>query len=171
MKAWFQKFRISNALNDHRPMPLANIDHSVRSAGTRHFAAQCQALEQGLKSQPPAVTSPAGLHEAIMREVRTTTRTATARRREWFPRWQLAGSCLLVAGLGMILENQIATPAIDPMTAEAAHSLALASSALDQGTLLVCAAPAAVLAPLAAESESLDQDLARAGNFIIASLP
>jgi len=169
MKAWFQKLSISNDLDNRRPIPPAKVAESRRSVEARRFA--CQALEQGLKSQPPALTSPPGLHEAIMREIQTAARPATARQLEWIPRWQLAASCVLAVGLGMILVRHFPGSPPDAVPAAATPSLALAGSALDLGNRLVCTAPSAVLAPLAAESKSLDRDLARAGNFIIASLP
>jgi hypothetical protein len=171
MKVWLQKYRISNALNERRPRPLVKAAEGGLAVEARCFAAQCQALEQGLKRQPPPVASPAGLHDAIMRAVQAPSREASASRMPWFPRWQLAGISVLVAGLGFVLMRPFSTPSPAPVTAEATPSLALAGSVLDLGDSLVCAAPSVVLAPLATESASLDRDLARAGNFIIASLP
>ncbi len=171
MKTWFQKFNISNALNEHRPLPVTARGKDRPADPTSQFAAQCQTLAEALKSPLPTVARPASLHADIMRAVRASTRLTPQPSRTWVPGWQLAGGfagVLLLAFFWFRPADGLKTalPTVEPPP-----SLALAGSILDLGSGLVSAAPAAVLSPLTAESQSLNRHLASAGEFLADSLP
>ena len=171
MKTWFQKFNVSNALNERRPLPVTAPVKDRPADPASQFAAQCQTLAEALKSPPPTIAHPASLHADIMRAVRASARLTPQPSRTWVPGWQLAGGFAGVLFLALLLVRSTVSPKTAVPSVEAPPSLALAGSILDLGSRLVSTAPAAVLSPLTAESQSLHRHLASAGEFLADSVP
>ena len=171
MKTWLQKFRVSNALNEgHLPpsqrepalQPISEVDS---------FRDECQALAEALKARPSQREFPPALHNSIMRAIRTSSRAGESEGWAWWPRWQKAAGIMMLVWMGAFLTFHHVPRKVQPQLAPASPSLALASSAWELAGNFVRQAPASALSPIVDEKASLDRDLARAGEFLYASLP
>ena len=169
MKTWWQKFKISNSLNDRRVSPPNEGAAPEQSAETSQFASECPRLEQALKAERPVVKFPETLHTDIMRAVRAHSRVAVRAPRISWPFWRVAAAVTVLVALLVGVRFHPRT-SVAPNSG-ALSSLAMAGSALDLGGDLVRKAPAEMLSPLAQETQSLNNDLTNAGQFLIASLP
>ena len=171
MKTWLKKFRISNALNDRRPLPPALTRGITQSEELRRFEESSHTLEQALKNQLPSNAANPPLHAAIMRAVRTAGQTPAAENQFAWPRWMpVAATALLVLG-GAVLTFEFSrqpSPALPPVELP---TLASASSALDSVGSLVRAAPAAAMSPWLDEMQRLDRDLVNTKRLLFASVP
>jgi hypothetical protein len=124
-------------------------------------------LERALKETAPKPQPPPTLHRSIMVAVRSAERPAPAPHvygfLQWFPGSALVALALLIAW--HVQRGQVRQSAPD------AQSLATATTALEMGGQMAQAMPSAVVAPLAAELESVSRDLDNTAQFLLASLP
>jgi hypothetical protein len=187
MKTWLTKFRISNALDDANAARTQVLPRSSQSEEARRFGEAMHKVECRLKSVQPAHDVPPGLHDSVMRAVRGASRAqeplapsdgetvafkpyegnACVLSVRWWcevaPRWLTAPVlALLVVGSVWWALNR-SEPELQP--------LAGAGAALEQSHLLMRQTPAAVLAPLSNEMESLNRDFRNAVEFLVASVP
>ena len=167
MKAWFARVRISVALRAS-PRPAGSLRGTMGSSEQPGDSEQeLTAFEQALKETAPKLSAPPSLHGSIMRAVRAAERPVAAPQGlsflKWLPAPALVALVLLVAW--HVQRGQVRPPAPDP------QSLAAATAALEMGGQMAQAMPSAVVAPLAAELERLNQDLNNTAQFLLASLP
>ena len=174
MKTWFIKLRISNALDEGKPLPQSIKRAMANSAELRRFAENTAALDETLKNTRPAPAAPAGLHAAILRAVRSAESVERAESSGWekFRQRLIPVSALgLLMILGLLGTDRFyRQPAVVAPPASSS-SFALASTTLETGDELVQAAPTAALAPLSDEMRRLDRDVTNAQNYLLASLP
>jgi hypothetical protein len=171
MKSWLLKFRISNALDDRRPLSPAVGQAITQSEEVRRFAENCSALDRALKNQLPKLAASASLHTSIMRAVRAAVPAPVAENQPAWPRWIPVSSLVLLILLGVFLAFQFfPNPGTKVQHADW-HPLAAASSVLELGGNLVRETPAAAMSPLSDELQRLDRDLVNTEQFLFASLP
>jgi len=163
MKMWLTKFRISNALDDANPAPEKVLPHGSQSEDVRQFEETARLLDRRLKSAQPAQTVPDGLHDSVMRAVRSASRACERQSAPKVLRWLPvpALALLIVGGIWWMLNR----------SQPESQSLATAGAALERSHQLTQQAPAAVLAPLSKEMESLNRDFRNAVEFLVASVP
>jgi|ERR1017187_1129445 hypothetical protein len=179
MKFWLTKFKISNALNDRKPLSPAIGRAIDRSEELRRFTEQSSTLDHALKNQLPKPGASAPLHASIMRAVRAAGPTPVAENQRLWPGWISVSSLATVVILSVFLAIQFfdhpesKVERADSSKVERADSppLTAASSALELGGRLAREAPAAALSPLSDEMQRLDRDLFNTGQFLLASLP
>lgn len=173
MKTWLNKFKISNALDSRKPLPLTIERAVAESKELRYFAERTAALDQDLKDSKPKPASPPALHDAIMCAVRAAE---TARAPAF--NWQMFRSrlipatalgCLLLLGIfsGSYLWQQPpkkSSPA-------ASESFTVAMSAIETTSALAHKVTTAPVSALNSEMLRLNDDLANAKAFLLASLP
>jgi hypothetical protein len=163
MKMWLTKFRISNALDDANAARKQVLPRGSQSEDVSQFEETARLLDRRLKSAQPAQTVPDGLHDSVLRAVRGAARaqerqfTGTILHRLPAP----ALALLIVGGVWWMLNRS------EPES----QSLATAGAALERSHQLTQQAPAAVLAPLSQEMESLNRDFRNAVEFLVASVP
>ena len=165
------KFMVSKILDEGRPLPPFVQRRIQRSGDLRRFAQDAETLGRLLKSTPAYAESPAWLHQSVMTAVGRSEMKATSPRRSFRPLLLAASVAALMAlfgVLGVVRVNHEQHSAAKPTDVS---SLSLASSALEQGGSLMRQAPQEALAPLSDEMERLRSDLARAQEFLLASLP
>jgi hypothetical protein len=126
------------------------------------------AFEQALKETAPKLSAPPSLHGSIMRAVRAAERPAAAPQGLSFLKWLPAPA--LVA-LALLVAWHVQRGAVRPPVPASQQPLAAATTALEMGGRMAQAMPSAVVAPLAAELERLNQDLNNTARFLLASLP
>ena len=163
MKTWLAKFKISSALDDNNPGRKRLNGLEVASEEIRRFDHAARSLDRRLESGPPEQPLPPDLHASVMRAVR---HAAGKSERQFAPvivRWLPAPALalLVVAGVWWGLNR----------TAEQPQPLTTAGAALTRSHELTRQAPAAVLAPLSKEMESLHRDFRKAVEFLVASVP
>jgi hypothetical protein len=171
MKSWLIQLKISNALNDRRPLAPAVERAITRSEEARLVAGHCSALDQTLKSQLPRPEAPASLHASIMRAVRAARYAPVAENQPRWLRWIPVSSLVLLALLGVVATVHFSRNPGARLQPADSHTLSAAVSALEAGGSLARQAPAAAISPLSDEMERLDRDLANAEQFLSASLP
>lgn len=167
MKAWFARMRISVALKAG-PKPSGSLRRTINSSEqSGELEQEMTVLDRALKETAPKLKAPPSLHGSIMRAVRAAERPVAAPQGltflKWLPAPALVALVLLVAW--HVQRGQVRPPAPDP------QSLAAATAALEMGGQMAQAMPSAVVAPLAAELERLNQDLNNTAQFLLASLP
>jgi hypothetical protein len=145
MKSWFAKMRLSAAPGED---PLAAVDAELRATA-------------------PKARVPAPLHRSIMRAVRSAERPAADLRRLVFLRWMAvpAGAALAL----LVVWHSLRHPA-SPQNQET-QSFNAAAGALEMGGQIARAVPSAVVAPLSHELQGLNQDLDKAAQHLLASMP
>lgn len=163
MKTWLTKFRISNALNDASSTQNQVLSQGSQSGETRRFGETVRSLDRRLKSVQPAHTVPPGLHDSVMRAVRGASRDQERQSAPKLLRGLPAPALALLVVGGLWLTLNRSEPESQP--------LPTASDALEQSHKLTRQAPAAVLAPLSKEMESLNRDFRNAVDFLVASVP
>lgn len=163
MKSWLTKFRISNALDDANAAQKQVLPRGNYSEEIRQFEETARLLDRRLKSAQPAQTVPDGLHDSVMRAVRGASRDQERQSARTVLRWLPAPALalLIVGGVWWMLNRS------EPES----QSLATAGAALERSHQLTQQAPAAVLAPLSQEMESLNRDIRNAVEFLVASVP
>ena len=194
MKTWFTKWKISNALDEGKPLPPSVQRAMANSAELRRFAENTAALDETLKNTRPAPTAPSGLHAAVLRAVRSAENAGAAEFSGWekFRQRLIPVSALgLLMILGLLGTDRYFRPppvsgtGVSPVSLHSemapgsethgqdarATTLALASSTLETGDELVQTAPTAALAPLSDEMLRLNRDVINAQNYLLASLP
>ena len=171
MKTWLTKFRISNALNDRKPLPPAVERAMARSEELRRFADNSSTLDHTLKSQLARPEACPRLHDSIMRAVRSSGPAQGAEKQPAWPRWVPASSFGMLVLLCCLLAIQFFPTLSTQHQPENSETLAAAGSAIDLGGRFVREAPAVAMAPLSDEMQKLDHNLTDAGNFLLASLP
>lgn len=171
MKSWLIKFKISNALNDGRPLAPAVKKAITHSEELRRFAENSSALDHALKSQLPRTGTNGPRHAAIMRAVRAANQASATEKQPAWPRWIAvsipASLVLLVTFLAIELLHH-PSPQVHLVDSQ---TLAAANSALEVVGRLVREAPAAAWSPMSEEMQRLDRDLVNTKNFLLASLP
>ncbi len=173
MKTWLAKWKISNALDDHKPLPPDMERAVAESEELRRLATDSADLHRALKkSRPAPATSPA-LHAAIMRAVRAAEpeRAVALNWKIFLARWTPAtalASLILLGGFAVLHHLRQSEPVARPA---ALSNFTDASSAVETGGKLVRALPDAALSPLNDERLRLNHDLANAQKFLLASLP
>ncbi len=159
MKAWLEKFRISNAADAGRELPLSSARPEAKQ-----FVATLREMERASRCDAPEV--PASLHQNIMRAVRAEQRgTQTSATHGW--RW--AVGIATVALVGIIASdwwNDVPVSKEMPVP-----QLASVTLVLEKGQALPQAAPNVVLAPLSNEWQLVHQDVRSAMTLLVASLP
>jgi len=162
MKTLLARFRISNALDDANPA-RKQVSRRSRSEEARQFEETSRLLDCRLKSVQPVQTVPDGLHESVMNAVRSASRTQeqqfAPKMLRWLPAPALA--LLIVGWIWWAFNREEQEP----------QSLTTAGAVLEQSYELTRQAPAAVLAPLSNEMESLNRDFRNAVDFLVASVP
>ncbi len=172
MKLWLIKFKISNALNDRKPLSPAIGQAIARSKELEHFANAAGHLDRALQSQPPMPAASAALHAGIMRAVRASASNSAPAATATWPRWIPVASGLALASVVVFLSvEMVRPPAAKSLPAGSRTFAVAASSALELGNSLVREAPAAAISPLSDEVLRLNRDLVSAKNFLMASLP
>ena len=171
MKSWLMKFKISNALNERRPLPPAVERALTESDELRRFAGNCRDLEHALKTQLTRPEESQELHDSIMRAVRNAQPERVPVERFTWPRWIPVASLGLVILLALLFASQLLPGTHRKLPPANSPSLAAAGSAIELGGNLVHEAPDIVMAPLSEEMRKLDDNLAAAKTFLLASLP
>ena len=171
MKTWLLKFKISNHLNDRRPLPPELARAVGHHAGVRSFAESSSALADALKSQVPRPETPVSLHTSIMRAVRNTRSASVPKIQPAWTHWIPVSGLVTLILLGFFLALQFSSSPAAKLRPAGSLPLAAAGSALDLGGSLMREAPAVVLSPLSDEMQQLDRHLADTGQFLLASLP
>jgi hypothetical protein len=163
MKTWLTRFRFSNALGDANSSRKQMLPRGRQSEEARQFETTMRDLDRQLKAAQPARSMPSDLHDNIMRVVR-----GASREQEWqsaltiWRRLPAPALVLLVVG-GVWWTLSRPQPQSEPLRS--------AGAVLEQGRELTLQAPAAVLAPLSKEMESLNRDFRNAVEFLVASVP
>ncbi len=172
MNTLLAKFRISLALDEQATNGSQRTAPPDEPAEVRRLRESMQALETRLKAARPAAAVPAGLHDSIMQTVRAKARTQERRPRRMRMRWLPAPALALLALFAVLwsLLHPAAGPKTPPQPA-GAHPTAEAANALNQGYAMAEKAPAAMLAPLSDEMDSLKRDFHSALDFVVASMP
>jgi len=172
LKMWLTKLRISNALDDGKPLPPDVARAVAQSPELRRFAENVGIADESLKEAHSAA-APDSLHAAIMFAVRSA-QAAGARTRQPLRRHLTPASAvglLILLCLGVFVASHFShSPAADPNSA-VPSSLSLASTTLETGRDWVHTMPSAALAPLNDEMLRLNRDLTNAQNYLLASLP
>jgi hypothetical protein len=161
MKAWLEKFRISNAADGGRELPPNST-----SAEARQFAATLREMERALQCDAPEV--PASLHQNIMRAVRAEHRSARSPAATGW-RWAVGFAAVGLVFLGIsasVRWSHLPAPVGAP-----GSQLASVTLVLEQGQALPQTAPNVVLGPLSNEWELVHQDVRNAMTLLVASLP
>jgi len=171
MKSWLTKFKISNALNERKPMPPAVAQAIARSVELRRFVENSNALDHALKVRLPKSGASAPVHASIMRAVRAAGHAPVAETQSLWPRWIPVSVPILLVLLGGFLAIEFFQNPNNRIQPGNSHGLAAASSALELGGNLVREAPAIALAPLSEEMQRLDRDLVNTKEFLLACLP
>jgi hypothetical protein len=163
MKAWLTELRISNALDDANPAHEQAVPPGNDSGEVRQFEETARSLDRRLKAARPRQQVPPGLHAAVMCAVRSAAGTQELESGPTLLRWLPAPALalLVVGGLWWALNRSEPEP--QPLTT--------AADALERSHQLTQQAPAAVLAPLSKEMESLNRDFRNAVEFLVASVP
>jgi hypothetical protein len=171
MKTWLTKLKISNALNDHRPLPPA-VERAIRlSEKLRRFAENANALDHALKKQLPRLEPTAPLHAAIMRAVRAERPAPVAETGPFWWRWIPAAGLALLMATGIFLTLEFSAKPAGRVPEADAQALATAGLALEAGGSLISEAPDVALSPLSDEMQKLNHHLVNTGQFLLASLP
>jgi hypothetical protein len=171
MKTWLTKWRISNALDERKPLPPAVERAMAGSAELRRFAVNAATVDQALTKTRHQPTAPASLHAAIMRAVRSSGSSDHSGWQNFWPRLIPASALTLLILLSVFGVHWFSRPPANLSPVAEASSLAMASSALEIGGNLVRAMPGEALSPLSDEMIRLNRDLTNAQNFLLASLP
>lgn len=168
MKTWLAKWRISNALDEGKPLAPDLELAATKSAELREFVENAATVERALKNFRPVPSAPPTLHASIMRAVQSAE---TVRAFAW-PAWRLrlAALGLLVGasflGVNWFLKSTPAVPQLDEPSV-----LARAGSVLEMSDTFVRAVPMVALSPLNEERLRLERDLAGTQEFLLTSLP
>jgi hypothetical protein len=171
MKKWLAKFRISNALDDRKPLPPAVERAVARSEELRRFAETTAGLDQALKNFRREPEYPASLHAAIMHAVRAAEPEPTFGWQNLSPRLLPAMAIAILVSLGIWGGGHFFHPTKMVSPPAESSALATASSALETGDTLVRIVPGATLSPLNEEMLKLNRDLDGTKKFLLASLP
>lgn len=172
MKSWLIKFKISNALNERKPMSPAISQAIARSPELGQFANAAGDLDRALQSQRPLPEASAALHAGIMRAVRASASTSAPPAAAPWARWIPVASGLALASVVVFLSvEMIRPPAAKSQPAGSRTFAVAASSALELGNSFMREAPAVAISPLSDEMLRLNRDLVSAKNFLLASLP
>jgi hypothetical protein len=129
------------------------------------FEPDLLAVDQVLRATKSTATAPPGLHQAIMRGIRSEERSRARRPRAFALRWALVGLSGLLVVAGLVLRGGKGSGA------SGRQALSAATQVLNLGSEMQTEAPAAALAPLAGEWESVNRDVGNAARFLLASLP
>ncbi len=171
MKTWLAKYRISNALDDRKPLPPSIEQAMAQSEELRNFADTTTGLDQALKNSRPELEAPVSLHAAIMRAVQAAEPEPAFDWQKIWPRLIPTAAIALLVLLGIFGAEHFYHPTTAvPQPAESPIFTA-ASSALETGGALVRAVPRAALSPLNEEIRRLNRDLDGTKKLILASLP
>ena len=123
------------------------------------------AIDQVLRANKPTASVPPGLHQAIMRGIRSEERSTARRPGAIALRWALV--CLL----GLLVVGGLILGSGNGSGASGSDALSAATQVLDLGSEIQTEAQTAALAPLAGEWESVNLDVGNAARFLLASLP
>lgn len=170
MKSWLFKFKLSNALNERKPLSAEFEKIVAYSKTAREIAESSFALDRDLKNQMPESKAPSSLHQSIMRAVRTESHarnTMTIFSPRWIPVSSFA--CLVVLAFVVAVHNS-RTPSRSVAQTEV-RAFDAADSILQIGGNMVHEAPDAAVSPLKDEMQAMHHDLDRTKDFLIASLP
>ena len=171
MTTWLTKLKISQALDDGKPLAPAVKRAVAQSTELRQFANDVFAVDRVLKNRTPAPAVPAGLHAGIMRAVRSAE---LAPRSGWEVLWERfipASALALLVLLSLFGTGRSSRSPAEVAFRDGLSSLAIASSTLEAGGTLVRTMPEAALNPLANEMLRLNRDLTNAQNYLLAALP
>ncbi len=171
MNRWLTKWRISRALDERKPLPLAVERALTESAELGRFAANATAVDQALKKTQSVPKAPDSLHASIMRAVRSTESVEDFGRQISWPRLIPAAALTAVMILSVLGVLRYSHPPVKISPPAEESSLAIASSALETGNCLVRTVPEAALSPLSDEILRLNRDLTNAQNYLLATLP
>jgi hypothetical protein len=168
---WFAKFKISAALDSHKPLPRAVRNASADCDELHRFEKQVTSVERALKETPPPVAEPPpGLHRSIMRAVQAGAPESTPAREPvfggWLPASALAALVLFTAWWAF-RQGSVSSK----HHASERDGLAPAAAALELGQQATQRMPAEMVAPLSEEWQRLNLDLDRAQEFLLASVP
>ena len=171
MKTWLTKFKISNALDDRKPLSPAIQRAMAQSEDLRGFAEKSVALDQALKNSRPAPEASASLHASILRAVRAAEPTPVFSWQIFWPRLIPVSALAVLVFIGVFAANNFSRHPDAGSKHVESSSMAAASSALELGGTLMREMPDAALSPLSEEMQRLNLDLASAQKFLLASLP
>jgi hypothetical protein len=171
MKTWLAKLKISNALDDRKPLPPAVARAVAESDELRRFADGSADLDRAFKQSRPEPQTSAALHAAIMHAVRAAEPTAAFDWQKLWPRLIPAAALALLVLLGAFEASRLARQPAAVLSLAGRKSLADASSAVEKSGKLVREFPDAALSPLNDEMLRLNRDLTGVQNFLLASLP
>ena len=168
MNLWFSKFRISAALDSAKPWPRSLERKVAGRDELRRFSSEAQALDSALKQAREDSDAPPGLHASIMRAVLRAPASAVggSRRVVWR---RLAAPAIGLAACAVAWWVWHQPP--PPGAAAGPPSLTTATRALDLGSEVTQAMPAAVVAPMSDELARVRLDLDQTTKFLLASLP
>jgi hypothetical protein len=171
MKSFLAKFRVSNSLDERKPIPTA-VERAISNDDElRQFTEESAALEKALKSSPPETQAPAALHGSIMRAVRAGNFSRPALRSAAWWRWLPAPALALLALLAILWTSHHSPESGTLSMGAKTQTLAAATSALELAGNTIHEAPSAAMAPLNDEMKRLGRDMDNAGQFLLTSLP
>jgi len=171
MKTWLAKYRISNALDDRKPLPPSVEQAVAQSEELRRFTETTTRLDQALKNSRPGLEAPVSLHAAIMQAVQAAKPEPAFGWQKLRPRLIPTTAITLLVLLGVFGAGHFHhPPTAVPQPAES-PTFAVAGSVLETSGALVRAVPRAALSPLNEEIRRLNRDLDGTKKFILASLP
>lgn len=165
MKTLFKKFRASSAL-DRGAKPRKQCE----SLEARRFEESLRAMDLKLRESRAAKNVPPGLHDSVMRAVRTSSTESEPAPTAFLLR-RLAVAALVLAVMGGVFWSLNRVPAKMADAASSTKAPPSFAAAFEQGHELTQAAPKAVLGPLSGEWELLNVDFQNAINFVAASVP
>ena len=159
-----KKFRISAELDNggHRG------SGPVGSGELVEFEQRLKALDQALQAGAPVCPEmPRSLHYSIMNAIRATEASITPRPAGMGLVWVAAPALALLVVLSTVwLASHQESPPVP-----ASESVNAALSSLQRGGDIARTMPSIVLAPMARELDSVNQDVEQTANFLMASLP
>lgn len=171
MKTWLSKWKISNALDNRKPLSPAMECAVAESEELRSFAERSAELDRALKNSRRDFETSMELHAGIMRAARAAEPDAVSSRQTFWPRLIPATALVLLVFFGVFAANHFFRERATVSKRIDMSSLADASSAIELSGKLASELPDAALSPLNDEGLRLKYDLANAKKFLLASLP
>lgn len=165
MKTLFEKFKVSNALDQGGE---SSADCEMGEAG--RFEQSLSLIDCDLRASRAGNDVPPNLHATVMRAVRVAgVEEEPVQAVVLWRRLAAVGLVLVVGAAALWLVNRPSVNEAGGMSSTMPS--ASFTTALQQGHELTQAAPGTVLGPLSGELDLLNRDVQNALNFVAASVP
>jgi hypothetical protein len=161
MKSWLAKFRISTAMDAGKPLPESLRQKIASDPELERFARRTEALGRALRTVPPTES---GLHDSIMRSVRSAARREQPRSAPTLS-WLAASVAVAVLTISCIWG------AFRRQTPPNQQSLNGAVMVLEMSEQMPNTMPKVVMGPLSDEWARVDQDVQDTTHVLLASFP